>query len=696
MTRSTRRTLVALLAAVLTTGPFLVIPTAAAPRSAAGAPSSVPAGGEWQLRVTGISPAVVTDDGDVTVTGTITNAGSSTASAPEITLAGAATTLVGRAAIRGWAHGDGTGPTTSLLDQHAPVADLAPGGSAKFTLTATAPVAGLDDPFGVLPIAVSGGGSSVATFIPFATRLEYEPLRVAILTPLTLPADAALAQEYGEGRAAAWSGQLGDDGRLRRLISATAGLPVTWAIDPTLLAPPAAIPAARPTEAEAGAAWDRIGTDQRTETSVRRRFAAILRSRLPGRDSLLLPYADPDLTPMLAVPALTPHFAPLLERAVSLAANLPGTARTDLAWPADGRLGRDRVAALAGLYGDGLTTVLGSAASLPGANTPQAAQAAVDGVRVLAYDDGLSNALLGLTGDPDGVLTGQLLLADSLGILGEFPGTPRDVLVAVPRSVEPGQGALLEALTRLTEAAWITTGSVADLEAVGDGDPVPETAAEELTLPEGVTPDPGAGPVALTAGRFRTAESALAAISALAPVRIDGAESEAFWAETMRQVTSARWRTDRQALVDVIRAMTAAGDRSRSGLAVSGETINFFAESGLLSVTVTNDLDVAVRDVRVEVTPLARRIRITQAPEPIDIGANSRATVRFPATALAAGTVPLRVVLRAPDGAPVGTGNTVMVRAFPTGSWVYWVIGVFAAGLLAAGIIRSRRRKARA
>ena len=38
--------------------------------------------------------------------------------------------------------------------------------------------------------------------------------------------------------------------------------------------------------------------------------------------------------------------------------------------------------------------------------------------------------------------------------------------------------------------------------------------------------------------------------------------------------------------------------------------------------------------------------------------------------------------------------NTVEVRAFPTGSWFYWVIGAVAVLLFAAGRWRTRRRRA--
>jgi hypothetical protein len=78
---------------------------------------------------------------------------------------------------------------------------------------------------------------------------------------------------------------------------------VTLAIDPTLLTPPADIPQVRPTDAAAGAAWDRITAEQRTETTLRRAAETQLRARLAGQPTVILPQADADLGALLANPS---------------------------------------------------------------------------------------------------------------------------------------------------------------------------------------------------------------------------------------------------------------------------------------------------------------------------------------------------------------------------------------------------------
>lgn len=680
-------------------GPALVVAGATA-----WVPAPATAASEAQIVITinSLAPAVATGNEDVEVAGTVTNRGGADADIPEITLQGADTPLAGRAAVAAWASGTTSGvPPASLrtYDTAAGPDRLSEGESHGFRLTLPKAAARTTAAYGALPLLVRAGDTVRTTFAAVHNRKEYEQLRVAVVTPVTLDPEPGLFESYGAGRLASWRTELADDGRINRLLDATKDLPVTWAFDPTLLAPPEAIAQERPTDPEAGTAWDRIGPEQREETALRIAFDAALRDRLPGRSVAVLPYADPDLAAVLADPGLTDRFAALRAKGEAVADGIPG-ARSDIAWPADGLLATSRVAAITELYGEGrLGAVIGSEAALGADNTlaaphPGGADRAGAGVAALAYDDGLSNALLDLESDPSGAITTQRLLADSLAALAEYPGTPRSLLIATPRTLDARPGALHRALSGLLDAPWITRGDLDDLidEAPG-GTPLPADPAAELALPSGIPADPSTERLALTASRARTVASALKAIDATSQVRDDGAVNGVFWDEVADQLLSSRWRADRGALRIVLGELRDAGIQADTAVAVVPERINFFADSGLLQVTVTNDLDVPVRQVRVHLTPLAPSFRLTEMPEPVDIGAHSRATVRVPATALAAGTVPVKVSLYSPQSQHIGVDNTVQVRAYPTGSWFYWVIGAVAAALVAAGVLRSRRRR---
>ena len=347
---------------------------------------------------TAVTPAIATADSEVTLTGQVINTGAETVPAPDVRLNGSFTPLAGRDAIAAWAAGRPSAIETSLIDHFSTTGDLRPGGRANFILTVPAP--GPEGAaFGALPMAISVAGTQLRTFVPMQRRMEYEPLRLAVLVPLTLDPDPALLGTYAAPRLAAWRTQLADTSRFQRLLDATEDLPVTWAIDPTLLNPPSAIPDVRPTEAEAGAAWDRITSAQREEARLRRTADTALRARLAGHSPLLLPYADADLAGLLNLPGQSGLIAPALAATRTIAKGLPG-ARTDILWPADNRVGTDRVRALLTAAGQpGIRAVLGPESALPDKNTDQAPHPGPNGSAVLTYDDRLGNLLLTLPAD---------------------------------------------------------------------------------------------------------------------------------------------------------------------------------------------------------------------------------------------------------------------------------------------------------
>lgn len=645
-----------------------------------------------RITLTTIAPMVAGDGDDVVITGRVTNVGSNSIDAPDVQLRGSWTPVTDRAAVAAWAAGT-VGDTGELLDHDALGGRLAPGAGASFRVTMQDPAGTAGPAYGALPISLTAAGVRVTSFVAYQRRREYVPLHLAVLAPLTLAPDTALVGAFGPERHTAWERALGPTGRLTALVEATDDLPVTWAIDPTIVDPPAEIPAERPLDDVAGAAWDRIGADQKAETALRRAFATQLRTRLASRSALLLPYADPDLAALLATD-LTRYFPGLIATATRLVAELPGHNQADIAWPVDGLIGGDGIAAVRQVYGESvLAAVVGAGSSLGGTNSPVAANRAPDGTAVLAYDDALSGALLGLDTDPDGIATRQVLLADTVGLLREFPSTRRSALIAVPRGLSTAAtSGLHTALAGVLAAPWVAETSVEDLRteaALGPIVPATSTPPAQSGLPADVLPRA----TALTTARVRAATTSIRAIAAMAQVRVDGKANLGLWTETFRQMLSSRWRDDPAALGHAVGLVRAAGAEARRGVAVTPERINFFADSGLLTVTVTNDLPVAVDGVRVELTPLSNRFRLEQTPGPVDIGPGSRANLRIRATALAAGDVPIRVSLWTPDGRRLGSDATVLVRAYPTGTWIYWVIGVAALLFFAVGLIRTRRRR---
>lgn len=684
MTRQRGRLLAAVLA--------LLVASALHPLTA-GARPVVDSAAALTITMTQVLPTIAVGDEDVVLTGYVTNISGAPLPAPDVQLTGSFAPLVGRAAVAAWAAGQTRGVPVDGIDHDALGGTLAPGGSATFRLTVSAPATASDVPFAALPMAINAGDATLTTFITVNRRVEYEPLQLAVLAPVTLEPDAALVAPYGPQRLAAWRTQLSTTSRAQRLLDATRDLPVTLAIDPTLLTPPADIPQVRPTDAAAGAAWDRITAEQRTETTLRRAAETQLRARLAGQPTVILPQADADLGALLANPELSPRIAPALQVAQGVAATLPD-ATAQILWPADGRLGSERITALTEASGSLRPRAVIGAGSALGAGTVEAAHPGPAGIAALAYDERLSNSLLDLEADPVGARMTQRLLADSLALLGEFPGRQRSVLIAAPRTLNPRASALESSLRALLEAPWVRPVQVSEVIAgAAGGSVIPAVAPATLPRIPGIPRDPSVAREALTPSRNTALKAALDALAPVAEVRADGAANWAFWTEVSAHAASSRWRADRSLLLPVIASARTAGAQARTAIAVVPDRINFFADSGQLQVTITNDLDVAVEEVQVVLTSLVPSFRLTGTPEPVTIGARSRATVRVPATALAAGSVPIRVRLFSPGEQHIGVDNTVQVRAYPTGSWFYWLLAGVALLLFAAGLWRGRRRR---
>lgn len=221
----------------------------AAPAPAAPAPAARPGAAVPGLtvRFEELSPAVVRPDQDVTVRVTVTST-SSGASGPlsaRVLLGG--TPFSQRQALSAWLH---DAQPRSLATREVVSQPIAAGVPAQGTtsVTLTVPRAALrrGTPFGTYPLAVEvrSGSDRVAlarSVLPWVgANQEYEPLRLAWIAPLTLPARRDLFAGSVDEVGQAWSQTVGTGGLLRQRLDAAVGTPVTWMVDPAVLTPPSA------------------------------------------------------------------------------------------------------------------------------------------------------------------------------------------------------------------------------------------------------------------------------------------------------------------------------------------------------------------------------------------------------------------------------------------------------------------------
>jgi len=607
---------------------------------------------------------------------------------------------------------------------------LAPKTAVRFVLTIPAKEISHRESFAVLPLRVDLFGlvrtssqpvGHLNTFLPTLASIKaYEPLSMAWLVPLTLDPDPALHGMDSPARTAAWTKAIGPGSRLDRLVQGTKDAKVTWAIDPAILGPrpnpsnptPSAPPGATPTPSAADPPPPGSSTLPDPVAEATTALARRLRAAAPRHTLWSLPYADPDLAALLPFTPAKGALAALVSRSSAVEAAV-GPARTDIAWPVEGTTTPQREAQLKRAFtAPGLAAAVVSAATLPSRNgsADDATRKSAAGLPVLAYDEALSRTVAQTSAVSRAAITIQRFLADSMALLGERPGTRnRSVLIAQPRTFAGDPSVLRSLFAAIANAPWLVTTTTEQLLAasakLAPEVPVPGTTATQPTQPTEPTasatsppvgkalPDPlkpGVSP--LTPSHLRTIAGMASAITGVASILDDGQLFRDRWTDAQVQQLSARWRGHPDGLVAIETATTLAIARLSRGVKVAPSSVNFFADRGVLQVTVVNDLSVPIHDVHLTLTPAQPRLLIEQQPGRLRIGARSRANVRLQVTAIAAGLVPIEAILTTRNGTPLGDNARLNVRVQPTSTWIYWVLGGLAAMILLLGTYRSLRR----
>jgi hypothetical protein len=696
----------------------LLISTAAAasPQTPAAAAAS-----PLKVTLTAITPTVAVPGAPIRITGRVHNSGGASVPAPIARALIGQRPLAGRQAVSDWAASKGEQPLT-LVASNSLGKTLAPGSVTAFTLVIAAKSISHLDSFAVLPlrIEVVGAGSTtteqpgnVHTFLPTLAAVKaFEPLSIAWIVPLTLDPDPALHSTPGPARTAAWAKAIGPGSRLLRLIQGTQNARVTWAIDPAVLGP-RQLPAATAEPAETSPTPSATQPPAQDSTATvdpvtvqTGALAARLKAAAPRHTLWSLPYADPDLTALLSHSSGNSVLSSLISRSSSL--DVPvASARTDIAWPVAGTLTPQTQTRLRHAFAaPGLTAAVTSASALAtlSGSTDDASRRSSTGLPLLAYDEALSRTVAQTSSKAAGAITIQRFLADTMALLGERPGTRnRSVLIAEPRTFAGDPAVLRSLFAAVDKAPWLkaaTTGQL--LEASKKLPPeVPGTAmidrADPAKAPSATRSPTAADPLSpgtspLTSATLATLPGIMSSIEGIASILADGRTFTTSWTDAQAQKLSTRWRDHPRGFA-ALEADTMAAVRNTSGkVRVSPSSVNFFADRGVLQVTVVNELDVPIHDVRLSLTPAQPRLQIERQPGPLKIGAKSRANVPLHVTSIAAGLVRVDAVLTTPNGTPLGQTASVNVRVQPPSTWIYWVLGGLAGVVLVLGTYRSLRR----
>jgi Family of unknown function (DUF6049) len=667
------------------------------------------------VSVTTITPTVAVPQAPITIKGSVRNSSGVAITSPVARALLGQRPLTSRQAVADWATSTGQ----QLMDEAAQTSlgkTLAPGAVTAFSLTIPANAIGHDQAFDVLPLRVeavattpagSQASGDVNTYLPTqATIKAFEPLSIAWLVPLTLDPDPALQGMASPTRTAAWTKAIGPGSRLDQLIQGTTNANVTWAIDPAILGPSLSFPAvdaaaqSAPTPSQSLAPGGVSTPDP--VTAMTTALAQRLKAAAPGHTLWSLPYADPDFAALLPLTSGDQSLTAFISHPSTLDVAV-GPARADIAWPVTGTLTPQIQADLRRAFASpGLTAAVTSASTVTSRNgsASEASRKSSSGLPLLAYDEPLSRTVAQTSSKANGTITIQRFLADSMALLGERPGTRnRSVLIAEPRTFAGDPTVLRSLFAAVDKAPWLvpaTTGQLlAASEKLAPENPGSDTTGTSgtATSPSANQPDPlSPGTSPLTSYQLANLPDTMSSISGIASMLGNGPAFASTWTDAQVQQLSARWRNHPEAITAIDAATNAAINTVSSSVRVAPSSVNFFADRGVMQVTVVNDLGVPIHDVHLTLTPAQPRLRIERQPGPLKIGANARANVPLQVTSIAAGLVKVEAVLTTQNGTPLGQNATVNVRVQPPGSWVYWVLGGMAFIVLVLGTQRSLRR----
>jgi hypothetical protein len=666
-----------------------------APAAAAGLPVT--------LELTEVTPAAVTPDGTVIVSGRVRNTADRRLRRPQVRLLLHRDRLGTREEVSAW-------PEVGL-DHAVPIVesatnlrgDLRPGDTKTFTIRLPARRLGLSDdpqafgPYGIGVEALAGAREPrrvgvIDSTVVWSPTTTFRPTRFTMLVPITHPVTRIEAgRPTGELAASVAPG-----GRLARLLAATTDPAMAWALDPAV-----AVAVRRITEAEPGqplpaesagsaevTASPSPGSDAVAPGSAAavadadaRAWLAVLGARAQGRAVIQLPFADLDLAAMGQARARD-----LVEGADRLGARGLGPVlgrEPDLtvAVPFDGTADRRTLAMLATT---GRTAVVVAEDALPAASGLGYTPDAVAGIRAggrkkdgdltaLVADERLSARVAG-AGGPNSTAAIQRLLADLAAVTLERPVQSRHLLATTPRDWDPDPAAVRQAVAALRAAPWVELAGLDDLRdvppATGTGRPAAPRAPGRVRA------------AALPVEHVAQARDAWQRLTRFAPALQEPEVVLPPLREGTLSLLSVTWR-DRQE--EAARAGSELAEEVATfagGVRVVGDgPYNLLTSAGDLPIRVENSLEYAVR-VELRLRPRSARLTATERAL-VELSPRSGRDVRIPVRGVANGDVDVEAVLRAPGGTVVGVPTTFTVRVRQ--DWESR--GVIAAGILLVGLL---------
>lgn len=688
--------------------------SATARTSALTVPAKAAAASETsKISLDSLSPAVPGEGDTLTISGTVTNNGKETITdahvgvrvgldgQPLISRSNLAEVSSRKAVI--------TADGSEITDHTADLPDLAPGRSRPFSLKVPTDSLNLQGN-GVYQLGVSLLGQTEdadfphllgiqRTFLPWYPNPDAtQHTKVAMAWPLIdqphmdarTDSDAQQTPVFRDDRLTA---ELAPGGRLEQMVSIGKDLPVTWVVDPDLIA---TVDAMARGYKVAGNDDTIEGAEPGSGSEVAKKWLNELKSAVEDEPVVALPFGDPDLASLAHSGKGVDGSLDHLGTATALARQTVETVldvkpRTDVAWPEDGALDPSVMKAVKASRAD---TVIASSTSLGSGTlnrTPDAPRKLGGGITAVVADSPLSHAFTeNMSDDGTATLAVQRFLAESLMITMEAPSTGRSILV-VPqrRPTAAAAKTMAKALTEAEGGGWVTTASLSSVEGATPDDGADRTVPSASEYPKELRERE------LSSSAFERIQDTKTTLQRFLQIlsRTDRATTP-FTTAVLRSVSNS-WRTDagggkafRRSVQDYLDGLgNAVHIRTKSDVTLSGD-------NGTIQVTVENNLNQQVQDLVLKLRSTQnQRFSVSDVRE-VTIAGEHRKSFKFEATAHANGRATVVAQLYTADGTAYGDPMTFRVNVTSVTGTVIVVIvcGVLLVALAGVRMYRQRKR----
>ena len=685
-------------------------PSSVSPASATAAPSGAKTA---NVSLNNLTPAAPGPDDTLTVTGTVTNKSSSAIKQGRMGLR-VGPRVEGRSALEDAAKRDGFVPGaegSELSRKHSvKVPGLRSGASHDFELKV--PVSALKlGANGVYQLSVTLNGKTAdrpyeqvlgfeRSFLPWQKSSSSKKTKFTYLWPLISTSHLTARTESDEQQTPVFrddklAKQIAPGGRLHQMVSLGQDLPVTWVVDPDLLAAVDMMTKPYRVREDDGSTTEGTGQDHA------KAWLNDLQQAVEESEVVALPFADPDLASLAhrgqKVRDALSHLGPATELASTTVETVLETrATTEFAWPVEGAIDSSivDVSTSAGAHnvitrGDSLRDgnvpyTPTSARPIGGGNTAVAADAPLS----KAFDSDLSRA-------GRSPLAVQRFLAQTQLINAQDPASERSIVVAPQRMPTVSQVKAMAAAVRELE----TNGRWAQ--------------QIDLTKAAKAKPDPQANRSVPGGGSYpdslRKHELSTRAFEQVRKTRSTLDDFKVILSRDDRVVTpfgtaiyralSTSWRGSperakeyRESVQDYLVGLT------KKVRLIKKSDITLSGRSATIPVTVQNNLVQRVDGLELRLTSSRRIGMDVGGPQPVAVDGGHSQSVKFDTSAKANGRATVVAQLYTKDGEPYGQPMEFHVKVTSITSTVLLVIagGVLLVVLAGIRMYTQRRRRAAA